>query len=62
MGLEEIVELETQLEQVQNDTKVLEQEVQDLNEETARMKNNLYEIEKRCSVQLKFPKGNSKSA
>ena len=59
--LEEIVELETELEQVLNENKIVEQEVQDLQKHTELMKINMSKIEQRCSVQLKFPKGNSKS-
>ena len=61
VGLEEIVELETELEQVQNEIKVLEQEKRALNAETELMKINMIEVIKRCSVRSEFPKGNSKS-
>ena len=61
MVLEEIVELETELEQVQNEIKVSEQEKRALNVETEMIKINISEVVKRCSVQSEFPKGNSKS-
>ena len=61
MVLEEIVELETELEQVQNEIKVSEQERQALSVETELIKINISEVVKRCSVQSEFPKGNSKS-
>ena len=59
--LEEIVELETELEQVQNEIKVSEQERRALNVETELIKINMIEVVRRCSVQSGFPKGNSKS-
>jgi len=61
MGLEEIVELETELEKVQDEIRVSEQEVQTLNEETEQIQINMIEFLRRCSVQPEFPKGNSKS-
>jgi len=61
VALEEIVELETELEQVQNEIKVSEQERRALNVETELIKINISEVVKRCSVQSEFPKGNSKS-
>ena len=61
VGLEEIVELETELEQVQNEIKVSEQERRALNMETELIKINISEVVRRCSVQSEFPKGNSKS-
>ena len=61
MGLEEIVELETELEKVQDEVRVSEQEVRTLNEGTEQIKSNMIEFLKRCSVQPAFPKGNPKS-